>query len=122
MTHTLRLPGLDVVQDVRSQYGDPAEVHLDCLTRFPDAVLRGVRRELERLERAGIPAFADGRYLDTPQGRFAIRLDGQLSARISDGQEFLARARRAVRRMQQRNGYSFNKTFARQFVEEGSHA
>lgn len=121
-TRTPILPGLEVVRDARSLYGDPREVHIDCLTRFQESVVHGMRRELERLERASIPAFADGRRIWTPTTSYFIELNGQPSRWISSIVDFDTRARHAARRMDERQGFSFNRCFANQYLKEESHA
>lgn len=112
------LPGLEIVHDVHSLYGNPREIHLDCLTRFPEAVLHGMRRELEKLERAFIPAFAEGRRVWTPNGSYQIDLNGQPSRWIQSVADFDARARRAAKRMATDTGYSFNHSFVLCYLQE----
>jgi hypothetical protein len=119
---SLTLPGLDVVRDSRSLYGDPSEVFIDPLPRFPEAVVHGMRHELERLQRAGVPAFADGRRLWTPTASYFVNLTGILSRPICSVMDFDARARHAARRMAERNGFSFNRTFRDRYLQEASHA
>ncbi|OPZ83648.1 MAG: hypothetical protein BWY76_02179 [bacterium ADurb.Bin429] len=118
----LHLPGLEVARDARTQYGDPHEVFVDCLSRYPEAVAQGMRRELERLQRAGIPAFADGRRLWTPSASYFIALSGQPTRVLTSVADFDARARHAAKRMADRTGFSFNKTFRDQYLKEDSHA
>jgi hypothetical protein len=120
---TLTLPGLDVIRDARSLYGDPRELYLDPLTRYPEVVLHGMRRELERLQRAGIPAFADGRRLWTPTTSFFIQLNGLPTRHITSVADFDDRARHAARRMDERGGFSFNRLFRDRYLhEEDTHA
>lgn len=118
----LTLPDLEVARDARSLYGRIDEVFIDCLRDYPTAVVHGMRRALEQLERAGVPAFADGRRLWTPQGSFFVNMSGQLSRKVMSIVDFEARARHAVQRMAERNGFSFNQTFVRRFVKEDAHA
>jgi len=115
---TLLLPGLEVVQDARSLYGDPRLVHIDCLSRFPDTVVIGMRREMERLELAGIPAFADGRRVWTANGSYFIELNGRPSRFLTSLVDFDARARHAARRMDERSGFSFNRCFRDRYLKE----
>lgn len=124
MSHrTLSLPGLEVVRDARSLYGDPRLVHIDCLSRFPETVVIGMRREMERLELAGIPAFADGRRIWTPNGSYFIDFNGQPSRFLTSVVDFDSRARYAAKRMDERNGFSFTRTFAKRYLmKEESHA
>lgn len=121
-TPALTLPGLDGMRDTRSLYGDPREVYIDTLTRYPEAVVHGMRRELERLERAGVPAFADGRRIWTPTNSFFINLNGIPSRPLASDIDFDARARHAAQRIATRNGYSFTHTFAARYLKEDSHA
>ena len=119
---TPALPGLEVVH-TRSLYGDPRLVHIDCLTRFSEAVVIGMRREMERLEHAGIPAFADGRRIWTPSTSYMIELTGQPSRWLASIVDFDARARHAAQRMEERDGFSFTQTFAKRYlIKEESHA
>ncbi|HOF87193.1 MAG TPA: hypothetical protein PLZ36_03675 [Armatimonadota bacterium] len=115
---SLTLPGFDIVRDSRSLYGDPSEVFIDSLPRFPEAVVQGVRRELERLQRAGIPAFADGRRLWTPTASHFVNLNGVLSRPICSIMNFDDRARYAARRMDERSGFSFNRCFRDRYLKE----
>lgn len=115
---TLSLFGLDVVRDARDLYGNPREIHLDCLSRFPEAVLHGMRRELEQLERAGIPAFAENRRIWAPHGSYFIALDGRPSRFITSVVDFDARARHAAQRMATHTGYSFTRSFYTQYLQE----
>ena len=118
MTTTLSLPGLERVRDTSCRYGDPRHVYLDALSRYPDAVLDGMRRELTRLEHAGIPAYADGRRVWTPKSSFLIELTGHPSRWITSVVDFNARARHAAQRMETCSGYSFNRTFRSQYFQE----
>lgn len=120
---TLTLPGLDVIRDARSLYGNPDEVFVDCLTRYPETVLHGMRKELERLQRAGVPAFADGRRIWTANGSYFIALNGQPSRVLTSVADFDDRARHAARRMDERGGFSFNRLFRDRYLhEEDTHA
>ena len=121
-TLDLTLPGLEIVRDARSLYGNPKEVFVDCLSRFPESVVHGMRRELERLERAGVCAYADGRRIWTASGSYFIDLNGQPSRFLTSVADFDVRARHAARRMDERNGFSFNRTFREMYLKEESHA
>jgi hypothetical protein len=123
MSTTLSLPGLEVIRDARSLYGNPCLVYIDSLDRYPTTVIVGMRRELERLELAGIPAFADGRRVWTPNGSFFIGLDGQPTRVLCSVMDFEDRARHAAQRMAIRQGFSFNHLFKDIYLkEESTHA
>jgi hypothetical protein len=109
-TRTLSLPGLEVTVDYRSVFGDPNIVCLDPLTKYPAAVRIGVKRELERLHFAGIPAFAEGHRLMTPHGSYVIYPDGRPS-KVIPLTDFDKVARKAVRRMERESNLSANATF-----------
>jgi hypothetical protein len=115
---SLTLPGLEASRDARSLYGDPALVYVDALPNFSTAVVAGMRRELERLERAGIPAYADGRRIWTPRQSFMIEPTGQPSRWTTPVTDFEILAHQAVHHIARRNGFSFNQSFAQRYLQE----
>jgi len=115
---TLTLPGFQVSRDSRSVYGNPKQVFIDCLAKFPEACVVGMRREMERLEQAGIPAYAEGRRVWTPYHTFTILLDGRSTRWSAADVDFHERAQKVAVQMATRSGYSFNKMFAKCYLQE----
>ena len=115
--HSLALPGLDELSGPLSYPGSRLAFVGD-LFRYPEPVARGMARELERLAVAGIPAFADGRRVWTPQHSFFITLSGEPSRWLTSAVNFEDRARHAVRRMATDATYSFNQPFAERYLKE----
>ncbi len=117
----LTLPGL-TCEPIPSPYRPRAVVFVGDLYSFPDAVSHGMRQELERLQAAGIPAFAEQRRIRTPNGGLVIGFDGRASAWAVSGTGFAAEAQHAALRMENSTVYSFNGLFAQLYLKEESHA
>ena len=118
MTTPLLL-GLDVVAESASI---TPRAYVGDLYRFPDAVAEGMHRELERLDQAGIPAYAEGRRVWTPHASFDILLDGRPSRGMRSTLDFPMKSRDAAYRMESGTSYSFNQAFYTLYVKGISHA
>jgi len=116
---TQSLPGLDIVAE---SAGTAPRAYVGDLYRFPDVVAEGMRRELERLDQAGIPAYAEGRRVWTPHASFDILLDGRPSRGMRSTLDFPVKARAAAYRMDSSTSYSFNQTFYILYLKGISHA
>ncbi len=104
---------LDAIQ----VYGNVSHIVIGDMSRYPNAVLVGMRRELERLEFVKIPAFAHGKLLYTPQGLIQIALNGQAStANLDENYNFQHKAREASYRMSSESDFSYNTTFANEYL------
>lgn len=118
MSHTASLPGLEFVRESASSV---PHAYVGDLYRFPDAVAEGMRRELERLDRAGIPAFAEGRRVWTPHASFDILLDGSPSRGLRSTLDFPGKARAAAYQMLDDTCHSFNQTFSAIYLKGLDH-
>jgi len=99
-------------------YTGASGVFVGHLFIYPEAVARGIQHELERLDRANVPAFAERRLVFTPHGSFFITLSGKPSRLMKAMEDFETHAYFAALSMESDDRFSFNRTFFTLFLQK----